>query len=100
MQELHWGGVKSALTAGRLIARGRPFALVIQGRAAETLKRVARPGARLDRQMLGLVFSNFSLTTLPGLMMYSLGRRYHLVYDNLGSGGIRVRFETEPGTPA
>ena len=61
-----------------------------------TLRAVAGPNARLDRAMLSRIAGSFSLTTLPAVMLYALGRDYRIGYDNLGQDGIRIRFEIGP----
>ena len=92
MRELHWGGIASAYTAGRLIAAKVPFSLIIDGEAAEALKSVVKPGARFNREMLKKLLSNLSLTTLPGLMLFALGRKYELNYEKQGEKGVRMIF--------
>lgn len=100
MKELNWGGLGSSYAASKLIARREPFSLVITGKAADALKSVAGPDARFDRELLAKVASNLSLTTLPAVMLYALGRRYRLEYDRVEEG-IRMRFLTGgEGEPA
>ncbi len=101
MKELNWGGLGSSYAASKLITRREPFSLVITGKAADALKSVAGPGARFDRELLAKVASNLSLTTLPAVMLYALGRRYHLEYGRVGEEGIRMSFLTGgEGEPA
>ena len=92
MRELHWGGFTSAYTAGRLIAAKVPFSLIIDGEAAETLKSVIVPGTPFNREMLKKLVTNLSPTTLPGLMLYALGRKYELNYENQGDKGVCMIF--------
>ena len=92
MRELHWGGFTSAYTAGRLITAKVPFSLIIDGDAAEALKSVIKPGAQFNREMLKKLLTNLSLTTLPGLMLYALGRKYELNYENQGDKGVCMIF--------
>ena len=95
MKEIPWGGITSAYAAGKMIKAKEPFSLVISGDSAEALRKVAKPGIKLNREMLGVFFGNLSLTALPGLMLFALARKYHLDYENLGAGGVRMRFLTD-----
>ena len=98
MKQLIWGGIGSSFAATKLITRREPFSLVIAGDAADALKSVAGPGAKLDRETFSKVGSNLSLTTLPALMLYAVGRRYDLKYEKLEGEGIRVRFLLDEGS--
>jgi hypothetical protein len=94
--ELDWGGFGTSLAAGRLIAQKKPLALSLRGQPAETLRRVAAPGATFSRDLLRQLGGNLSLTTLPGLMLLALGMGYRLSYENLADGGLRMTFDRAP----
>jgi len=95
--ELNWGGFGTSLVAGRLIAQKKPVALSLRGEPAEALRRVAAPGATLDRALLRQLASQLSLTTLPGLMLLALGMGYAITYEHLDQGGIRILFGRATG---
>ena len=91
-RQLTWGGLATSWSAGRLIAKGESFAILIAGDAAEALRKLLGPGAELSREMLSTVAENLSLTTLPALMLYALGRGYELHHERVEGGSVRMRF--------
>jgi hypothetical protein len=93
-REITWRGITTTLAASRLIARGESFALLLDGSNADTLRRVLGPYARLDRGLLSALAANLSLTALPGLMLYALGRGYALVHESRNDGSVRMRFQS------
>ena len=96
MKHLNWGGLGSTVAASRLIARKEAFTLTLAGDAAMALRAVAGKEARFDRATLAKVVGSLSLTTLPGVMLYALGRAYRISYDSLGDEGLKMKFEVEP----
>jgi len=97
MREVSWDKPWSSVSAGRLINKKERFTIRLRGKAAEALKHIARPGARLDRETVGVVMSNISLAALPGLMVFALGKAYSLHYTMEGEDEIVMYFEPEQG---
>jgi hypothetical protein len=100
-RQLTWGGLATSWAAGRLIAKGDAFSVLLAGAAAETLRKVLGPNAQLSQETLSAVAGNLSLTTLPALMLYALGRGYMLQHESVDGGSIKMRFvkprvNTEP----
>jgi hypothetical protein len=89
---LTWGGLATSWIAGKLIGKGESFAILIAGDAADALRKLVGPSAQLSREMLSTVAGNLSLTTLPALMLYSLGRGYELHNESVEGGSVRMRF--------
>lgn len=96
MKELHWGGFGSSVAATKLINRRESFLLAIEGEPAEALQAVMGPGARLNRETMKRLAGQFSLTTLPAVLVYALSRAYELNVERLDAGGLRIRFDREP----
>jgi hypothetical protein len=93
MIELSWSGFGTSIVAGRLISQKKSLALSLRGEPAETLRRVAKPGVTLSRDLLKQMAGNLSLSALPGLMLLALGMDYTIAYENLSGGGLRILFQ-------
>jgi len=90
--QLVWGGLATSWLAGKRIANGKPFTLRIGGEAAEAIRTVVRPGVRLTREAFSKVAGQWSLSTLPALMLFALGRGYELKHEAAQGGDLLMHF--------
>jgi len=98
-RQLTWGGLATSWVAGRLIAKDQSFAILIAGNAAEALRKLVGPSAQLSRELLSTLAGNLSLSTLPPLMLYALGRGYELHHEGGEGGSVRMRFVKRMAPP-